>query len=88
MKGHALFQGEIKTKNQKYIEEILKNLRLQNHSAYFNRTFHKALLDVGDSSLYKWRATSFSKGRYQRNSIEHIDNICQFQPNLTQVILG
>ena len=36
---------------------------LQNHWANFNQTCHKASLGGGDSSLYKWRATPFSKGR-------------------------
>ena len=41
----------------------LKNLLLQNHWANFNHTWHKASLGGGDSSLFKWRALSFSKGR-------------------------
>ena len=39
------------------------HLLLQNHWANFNQTWHKASLGDGDSSLFKWRAPSFSKGR-------------------------
>ena len=31
--------------------------------ANFNQKWHKALFGGGDSNLFKWRATSFSKGR-------------------------
>ena len=40
-----------------------KNLLLQNYWANFNQTWHKVSLGEGDSSLFKWRAPSFSKGR-------------------------
>ena len=60
MEGSALFQGEI-------IANIhwwkFKNFLLQNHWANFNQTYHKASLDEEDSSLFKWRAPPFSKGR-------------------------
>ena len=36
---------------------------LQNHWVNFNQTWHKASLGKGDSSLFKWRTSSFSKGR-------------------------
>ena len=36
---------------------------LQNHWANFNQTWHKAYLVKGDSSLSKWRAVPFPKGR-------------------------
>ena len=36
---------------------------LQNHWANFNQTWHKASLGKGDSSLFKWRAPPFSKGK-------------------------
>ena len=49
IKDHDLFQGEIKMKWRKYIDE-LKNLLLKNHMAYFNQTWHKALLGEGDST--------------------------------------
>ena len=62
MKGPALFQGEIITKKWKLMTK-LKNLLHQNHWAYFNQTWHKASLGKGDSSLFKWRALSSSKGR-------------------------
>ena len=39
------------------------HLLLQNHWANFNQTWHKAPLGKGDSSLFKWRAPPFSKGR-------------------------
>ena len=39
------------------------HLLLQNHWANFNQTWHKASLSEGDSSLFKWKATPFSKER-------------------------
>ena len=39
------------------------HLLLQNHWANFNQTWHKASLGEGDSSLFKWRAPPFPKGR-------------------------
>ena len=36
---------------------------LKNHWANFNQTWHKASFGEGDSSLFKWRALPFSKGR-------------------------
>ena len=39
------------------------HLLLQNHSAIFNQTWLKAFLGGGDSSLFKWRATLFFKGK-------------------------
>ena len=33
---------------------------LQNHWANFKQTWHKASLDVGDSSFFKWRINKFS----------------------------
>ena len=36
---------------------------LQNHWANFNQTWHKASSGEGDSSLFKYRAPPFSKGR-------------------------
>ena len=38
-------------------------LFLQNHRAIFNQTWHKGSLGIGGSIFFKWRATSFSKGR-------------------------
>jgi hypothetical protein len=38
-------------------------LLLQNHWANFNQTWLKSSLGQGDSSLFKWRAMPFSKGR-------------------------
>ena len=53
MKGLALFQGEDDNKIAKYIDEIYKNVLLQNHLANFNQTVHNASLGEGDSSLFK-----------------------------------
>ena len=39
------------------------HLLLQNHWANFNQTWHKVSLVKWDSSLFKWRAPPFSKGR-------------------------
>ena len=39
------------------------HLLLQNHWANFNQTWHKVSLGEGNSSLFKWRAPPFSKGR-------------------------
>ena len=39
------------------------HLLLQNHWTNFNQTWHKASVGEGDSSLFKWRAPPFSKGR-------------------------
>ena len=43
--------------------QLLKNLLLQNHWAYFNQFWHKVSLGEWNSCLFKWRATPFSKGR-------------------------
>ena len=42
-------------------------LLLKNHWANFNQTWHIASLRKGGSSLFKWRATSFSKGRLRKS---------------------
>ena len=68
MKGPVLVQGEIIMKEQKYIDEIKKNVLLQNHMTNFNQTGHKAFLGEGNSSLIKWRAQPFSKGRLLGNN--------------------
>ena len=39
------------------------HLLLQNQWAHFNQSWHKSSLGEGESSLFKWRAPSFSKGR-------------------------
>ena len=41
----------------------LKNLLLKNRWANFNQTWHKSSFGKGDSSLFKWRDPSYSKGR-------------------------
>ena len=35
---------------------------LKNHGANFNQIWHKAFLGEGNSSLFKWRTPTFSKG--------------------------
>ena len=44
------------------------HLLLQNHWANFNQTWYMAYLGKVDSILFKWRSTSFSKGRELWNS--------------------
>ena len=44
------------------------HLLLTNHWAYFNQNWHNASFGEGNSSLFKWRATPFSKERYLRKS--------------------
>ena len=55
------------------IAEILlmkfKYLFLQYQLSNFNHTWHKASLGKWNSSLFKWRPTSFSKGRLLRNNV-------------------
>ena len=36
---------------------------LHNHSANFNKIWHKKFLGIVDSSLFKWRDMAFAKGR-------------------------
>ena len=61
--GPCPFLRGDKSKKCKIILKIFKNFPLQNHWANLNQTRHKASLDGGDSSLFKWRATPYSKGR-------------------------
>ena len=44
------------------------HLLFQKHWAKFKQTWHKASLGEGESSLFKWRAPPFSKGRSLWNS--------------------
>ena len=60
--GPSFFQGDI-IGNTEYTLTNLKYLLLQNHWPNFNQTWHKASLGEGDSSLFKWRAPPFPKGR-------------------------
>ena len=69
------------------------HLLLQNHWANFNQTWHKASLGAGDSSLFKWRVSPFSKERLLQNW-KHIikflkssspEPLGQFQPNLAKM---
>ena len=50
-------------------------LLLKNHYANFNQTWHKASLGEGDSSLFKWRAPPFSKGRNSENTLTKLKNL-------------
>ena len=70
---------------------------LQNHWIYFNQTWHKPSIAEQNSSLFKWRVSSFSRGRWYWNSKNTLtkfmkiffwEPLSQFQPNLTQCILG
>lgn len=51
MNSHAHFQGEIMTKEQKYMDK--KNLFHQNSWANFNKSLYKASLCEGTQSLTK-----------------------------------
>ena len=59
---HLALRGDDR-KNVKNVLKIFKILLLQNHRANFIKIWHKASLDKGDSSLFKWRTTPFSNGR-------------------------
>ena len=59
-----------------------KNSLLQNHRANFNHTWHNASLGEGNSSLFKWRAQRFSKGRYM--SLRNIQKTLTKYQNLLQ----
>ena len=48
-----------------------KHLLLQDHLARFNQTWHKASLSDGNSVLFKWRATPFTKERWLQNAKIH-----------------
>ena len=50
-------------RNSKNTLTNLKNILMQNHWTNFNQTWHKVSLGKGNSSLFKWRAPPFSKGR-------------------------
>ena len=49
------------SKNIKLYWKYFKSF-LQNHRVNFIKTWHKASLDEGDSSLFKWKAMPFSRG--------------------------
>ena len=55
---------KLSTFSSSYTFTKLNNLLLQNHWANFNQTLHNASLGEGNSSLFKWMALSFSKGKY------------------------
>ena len=65
IKGHVLFG-----RGDKYEIAKIQWWNLKESLGKFNQTWHKAFLCKGDSSLFKWRMMSFSKGRswYSRNS--------------------
>ena len=52
------------TKKRNYIDEFENLLLLQNHWVNFDQTWHKASLGGADFSLFKWRATPFSRIDY------------------------
>ena len=52
----------------------LKNL-LKNYWAKFKQTWHKASLGDGDSNLFKWRPTPFSKGDNYEIVKIHLPNL-------------
>ena len=60
IKGFAFFQGG--GGNENILTKFKQNF-LQNHWFNFNQTWLKASLDEEDSTLFKWKATRFSKGR-------------------------
>jgi hypothetical protein len=45
------------------VSKFLHFWLLQNHSINFNKTWHKSLLEGGDSKLFKWSGVPFSKAR-------------------------
>ena len=61
-KVYAFSQREIITKYSENTLTKFKNL-LQNHWTNFNQTWHNSSLGEGNSSLIKWVAPPFFKGR-------------------------
>ena len=51
-----------------FVYKLFTNHFLQNHWSSFNQTLHKTFFGKGDSSLFKWRAIPFSKGRWYWNN--------------------
>ena len=68
IKGYTLCQGEIIIKSNENILTEFQSPLPQNHRVNFNQTWHKAFLGNWDPSLFKCRATLFSKEKYLRNS--------------------
>ena len=60
--GPIFFQGEIITKLRKYINEFVKPSSPE-PLGQFQPNSHNSSLGEGDSSLFKWMAPPFSKGR-------------------------
>ena len=54
-----------------------KNLLLQNQGGNFNPTKYNSFLSKGDSSLFKWMTTPFSKGSFQWNSEKNFNLLPQ-----------
>ena len=52
----------------------------------FNQTWHKAFVGKGDSSLFKCRATPFSRGRYYKIAKIHWQNLKIFFSRTTGAI--
>ena len=63
-----------------------KNLLLQNHWANLNQAWLKASLGRKDSSLFKWRATSFPRGDKYEIAKIHWQNLKIFFSTLTEPI--
>ena len=60
-------RGDNKEIAKKFIDKLKKKYFLQNNQINFNKTCHKAFLGDGDSSLVKWKAPTFFKGRSKSN---------------------
>ena len=91
-----LFPREIEKRNSE--NTLTSNLLLQNNWVSFNQTWQTASLCVGESSLFKWRATPFPRGDYSEiakmHSIWQHVKIFSLEPkgqiltNLAQSIIG
>lgn len=57
MRGHALFQEEIKLKQQNYIEDIFKRKIMEKNLA--NQTWQKQSLDKGNSMVFFLKKSFF-----------------------------
>ena len=91
------FPREVITKKLNYSNKIFFKILLQNHWANCNQTCSKASFVEGDLSLFKWRATPFSKSENYEIAKLHWRNLkkfsspallSQFEPILAQSILG
>ena len=66
MKGFTLFQGEIFTKLQKYIDEFKSSS--PEPLGQFQPNLAQIILEWRKIKFIKWRTPPFSKGRWFRNS--------------------